>query len=108
MCRCRVNLLNNAIKFTPEGGSVAIEAVEDQKEFRINITDTGIGLRSDELEVIFNEFRQVDSSVAKEHGGTGLGLSIAKRLVQMHKGRIWAESEYGKWSKFIFTLPKGK
>lgn len=103
-----LNLLNNAIKFTPEGGSVAIEAVEDQKEFRINITDTGIGLRSDELEVIFNEFRQVDSSVAKEHGGTGLGLSIAKRLVQMHKGRIWAESEYGKWSKFIFTLPKGK
>ena len=101
-----LNLSNNAIKFTPEGGSITIEAEEDQEEFKIRVADTGIGIRPDELETVFEEFKQIESPASREYGGVGLGLSIVQKLVQMHKGKIWVESEYGKGSKFTFTLPK--
>jgi signal transduction histidine kinase/HAMP domain-containing protein len=117
-----MNLVGNAIKFTPSGGSVIVIAKRvSSSEFRvsslepetsktpdfleISVTDTGIGIPTEELKSIFGEFRQVDSSITREYGGSGLGLSIAKRLVEMHGGSIWAESQVGKGSIFYFRIP---
>jgi len=71
----------------------------------VSVSDTGPGLSEANLKTIFEEFQQVDGSSTREKGGTGLGLSIAKRIVEMHGGRIWVESTYGKGSTFRFTLP---
>lgn len=71
----------------------------------ISVADTGIGIPAEELKSIFSEFRQVDSSITREYGGSGLGLSIAKRLIEMHNGSIWAESQVGKGSIFYFQIP---
>ncbi len=71
----------------------------------IAVADTGIGIAAGELESIFSEFRQVDSSITREYGGTGLGLSIAKRFVELHGGTIWAESQLGRGSVFYFRVP---
>lgn len=99
------NLVSNAVKFTPEGGRVTIETnlVDDLAE--ISVTDTGIGIKPEDQELIFREFWQADSSLSRQYGGTGLGLSLAKRLVEMHGGRIWVESNLGQGSKFSFTIP---
>jgi PAS domain S-box-containing protein len=99
------NLLSNAVKFTPEGGKVTIGAklVDDLAE--ISVTDTGIGIRPEDQELIFREFWQADSSLSRQYGGTGLGLSLTKRLVEMHGGRIWVESNLGQGTKFSFTIP---
>ena len=69
------------------------------------MTDTGIGIPPDKLETVFAEFRQTDATIANEYGGTGLGLSISRKFVEMHGGRIWAESELGRGSTFIFEIP---
>jgi len=100
------NLVSNAIKFTPEGGSIKISAVEEKREFRVSVRDTGIGIKEEDLAAIFESFRQLDSSATKRYKGVGLGLAITRRLVQMHEGRIWVESRPGEGSKFSFTLPK--
>jgi signal transduction histidine kinase len=97
-----INLLSNAFKFTSEGGSIAIRAGRQDGLVLHEIRDTGIGIPEDQVVKIFEEFHQVESG---KHGGTGLGLAIAKRLVEEHGGRIWAESEVGKGSTFYFTLP---
>ncbi len=102
------NLIGNAIKFTPEGGRITVELKNGEKEVVASVADTGIGISPENLDKVFDRFQQigrVDGSGAK---GTGLGLSISKALVEMHKGRLWAESEPGEGSKFIFTLPMFK
>jgi len=99
------NLLSNAIKFTHQG-SITITAECKDKEFTISVTDTGIGIDSRDHEVIFDEFKQLDSSQSRQYEGTGLGLALTKKLVEMHGGRIWVESDgVGLGSKFIFTIP---
>jgi two-component system phosphate regulon sensor histidine kinase PhoR len=101
-----INLLDNAIKYTPEGGRVAVSAVEkDSKDIQFSVEDNGIGIPKEDLSRIFERFYRVDKGRSKEMGGTGLGLSIVKHLVQAHGGRVWVESQPGKGSAFYFTLP---
>jgi len=99
-----LNLVGNAIKFTEEG-EVKVEVTASDGMFLVSVSDTGPGLSEADQEKIFEEFHQADSSSTREKGGTGLGLSIAKRIIEMHGGRIWVESILGKGSTFRFTLP---
>jgi signal transduction histidine kinase len=99
-----LNLIGNAIKFTDKG-EVAIRAFATNGAFTVAVCDTGSGIPAADQAKIFEEFQQADSSITRTKGGTGLGLSIAKRIVEMHGGRIWVESEPGKGSRFYFTLP---
>jgi GAF domain-containing protein len=99
-----LNLVGNAIKFTDKG-EVAIRASVTNGAFTVAVCDTGPGIPTLEQAKIFEEFQQADSSITRKKGGTGLGLSIAKRIIEMHGGRIWVESEPGKGSTFAFTLP---
>lgn len=99
------NLVGNAIKFT-ESGSVTISAIALTDDLvEVTVSDTGIGIPPDKFTEIFQAFEQVDASISREYGGTGLGLSITKQLVELHGGTIRVESELGKGSRFIFTLP---
>jgi len=98
-----VNLLHNAIKFTPPGGQVCVFGRQDNDAIRIGVQDTGVGISVEILPRIFERFYKADPSRAG--GGTGLGLSIARHLVEAHGGRIWAESELGKGSTFFFIVP---
>jgi signal transduction histidine kinase len=98
-----LNLVGNAVKFTDQG-EVAIAVTTAAGEFRVVVTDTGPGIPEAEQRRIFEEFHQIDNSSTRTKGGTGLGLAIAKRIVEMHQGRIWVESEPGKGSRFCFTL----
>ncbi len=97
-----INLIGNAIKFTPTGGRIDVRIVRDGERVRFSVSDTGIGIPADKHALVFESFRQVDGSHTRAHGGTGLGLAIAKQLVEMHGGRIWVESEVGKGSTFAF------
>ena len=99
------NLLANAVKFTPQGGSVSVESAAHEHFVEVSVTDTGIGIAPDELEVIFEEFRQVGNSAKGVKEGTGLGLAITRRLVEQQGGKIRVESEPGKGSRFTFALP---
>jgi signal transduction histidine kinase len=99
-----LNLVGNAIKFT-DTGEVAIKAAEADGSFTVTVHDTGPGIAPSDQSRIFEEFQQADNSATKRKGGTGLGLSIAKRIIEMHGGRIWVESEIGKGSTFAFTIP---
>jgi len=104
-----ISLLDNAIKFTPEGGQIYVSAkdYEPGRGFiEISVADTGVGIPAYELEKIFGRFYQVTESLTREIQGAGLGLSIVKGLVEAHGGKIWAESVVGKGSKFTFTLPQ--
>ena len=99
-----MNLVGNAIKFT-EMGEVRIQAVASDGKFTVSVADTGPGIAEADQQRIFEEFQQVDSSSSRAKGGTGLGLAIAKRIVEMHGGRIWVESSPGKGATFAFALP---
>ena len=99
-----LNLVGNAIKFT-EAGEIRVDVSTADGAFLIAVSDTGPGIAPADQERIFEEFHQVDSSITRKKGGTGLGLSIAKRIIQMHGGRIWVESSPGRGSTFSFTLP---
>jgi len=128
------NLLSNAVKFSPDGGSVMIAArhltpgngdwvtregkvfslpvtlepksVPENRWVEISVTDSGIGILREDLQRIFDPFEQVESSTSRRYQGTGLGLSLTKKLVDLHGGKIWAESEgVGKGSKFTFVIP---
>ena len=102
------NLLSNAVKFTPDRGSVRCEArlADGNGNIEISVADTGIGIQSDDLKRIFDPFEQVDGSSSRRFEGTGLGLSLTKKLVELHGGRIWAESAgAGKGAAFRFTIP---
>jgi two-component system phosphate regulon sensor histidine kinase PhoR len=100
-----VNLLHNAVKFSPNGGAVVVGVREDPGEVRVWVKDPGIGVPRADLARIFERFYKVDRARARGRGGTGLGLSIARHVVESHGGRIWAESEEGSGSTFIFTVP---
>jgi signal transduction histidine kinase len=99
-----LNLVGNAIKFTDEG-EVIITASAANGSFTIAVCDSGPGINPSDQARIFEEFQQADSSSTRRKGGTGLGLSIAKRIVEMHKGRIWVKSALGEGSTFFFSLP---
>jgi PAS domain S-box-containing protein len=98
------NLLSNAVKFTPKGGQISIECVDDWDFVRLSVTDTGIGIRPEDQKVVFEEFRQVEGSAGDTQQGTGLGLAITKRLVEQQGGQISLESELGRGSRFTFSL----
>src|SRR5216684_456902 len=98
------NLLSNAVKFTPKVGRITVESVDYWDFVRVSVTDTGIGIRPEDQEVIFDEFRQVEGNPGGTQEGTGLGLAITKRLVEQQGGQISVESEFGKGSRFTFTL----
>ena len=98
------NLLSNAVKFTDQGSVMVSAALEDQ-QLHLKVTDTGIGIRAEDMDRIFIEFSQVDSSHARRHEGTGLGLALSKRLVEAHHGSIWVESTFGVGSAFHAVLP---
>ncbi len=98
------NLLSNAVKFTPQGGSVAVASARVDGEVLVSVTDTGPGIALEDQERIFEEFQQTEVGV-EQREGTGLGLALSKRLVELHGGRIWVESEPGHGSRFVFTLP---
>ncbi len=100
-----VNLIGNAVKFSPEGGIVLVSAVADDTEVRVTVRDFGRGIPEDQLATVFERFHQVNATDATEKGGTGLGLTITRSIVERHGGRIWAESAYGSGSRFVFTLP---
>lgn len=103
--RILYNLVSNAIKFTPEGGHVIMEARTAGNMVEISVTDTGIGISEEDQVRIFAEFQQLESAHTRRHEGTGVGLALSKKLVEMHGGRIWVESELGKGSRFTFSLP---
>src|SRR5215470_13304157 len=102
-----INLLTNAVKFTDRGGAVTVHAAPNGQEVVIAVADTGIGIAPDDQALIFQEFRQGRSDYTRKQEGTGLGLALSKRLVELHGGRIWVESEPGRGSTFRFTLPGG-
>ena len=102
-----LNLLSNAVKFTPEGGHINLSAKQSDSAVEISVSDTGIGISREDQGTIFEEFRQVGGDYAHKKEGTGLGLTLAKKFVELHGGKIWVESEVGKGSTFIFTLPIG-
>ena len=99
-----INLVNNAIKFT-EQGEVRLECEIRKDEVVISVIDTGIGIKPEDIDNLFEPFHQIDSGLTRKHEGTGLGLSICRRLVEMLGGKIWVESEWGQGSVFTFTLP---
>jgi len=98
------NLLSNAVKFTPQGGSVDVWTTRVNGEVRVSVCDTGPGIAPGDQERIFEEFQQTEAGL-EQREGTGLGLALSKRLVELHGGRIWVESEPGSGSTFTFTLP---
>ncbi|MBI5641370.1 MAG: response regulator [Nitrospirae bacterium] len=119
------NLLSNALKFTPDGGSVKVKAQRGKAKelpllpplskgreggvtgepIEISVTDTGIGIKEEDVPKLFKEFTQLESAYTKQHDGTGLGLALTKKLIDLHQGRIWVESVEGKGSRFFFTIP---
>jgi len=99
------NLLNNAVKFTPEGGHIEVAIAMHTGRVSVSVSDTGIGIPQGELTRIFDGFYQGEDHLVRHHEGLGLGLAIAKEVVTLHGGRIWAESIEGRGSRLIFTLP---
>jgi signal transduction histidine kinase len=99
------NLLTNATKFTPPGGRVDVTAWRVDGELRVSVHDTGVGIASEDLMRIFEEFEQAGRTGLLSQEGTGLGLAVAKRLVELHGGGIWVESSIGQGSTFTFALP---
>jgi signal transduction histidine kinase len=104
LAQCLMNLVGNALKFTREG-EVEIAVARDGDLLVYRVSDTGIGIPKDQLDRVFDQFRQVDATITREYGGTGLGLSITRRIVELHGGRIWVDSELGKGSTFSFAVP---
>jgi signal transduction histidine kinase len=99
-----LNLLSNALKFTPEGGRIDVRAGVHDDVAEIAVTDTGVGIAPGDQEAVFEEFRQVGTAEKKVEG-TGLGLALSRRFIELHGGRIWVESAVGVGSTFTFTLP---
>jgi signal transduction histidine kinase/uncharacterized protein (DUF302 family) len=100
------NLLSNAVKFTPAPGSITVTVKDSPEQLTVSVADTGIGMKPEDLPKLFREFEQIDGSYTRRYQGTGLGLALCRRFVEMHGGRIWAESQFGKGSTFTFTIPR--
>ncbi len=103
--RCIFNLVDNAVRFTPEGGEVRIEAHRHDGSVEVSVADTGVGIPAEALPRLFERFYRVDPPRARGDGGTGIGLAIARSVVEAHGGTIRAESEPGRGSTFTFDLP---
>ena len=99
-----LNLLSNALKFTPEGGQIDVRAAVRDSTAEISVTDTGVGIAPEDQETVFEEFRQVGTA-SKKVEGTGLGLAISRKFIELHGGKIWVKSQVGAGSTFAFTLP---
>jgi signal transduction histidine kinase/DNA-binding response OmpR family regulator len=102
------NLISNSVKFTKEGYIKFSIKLEDEKDFLFSVEDTGIGIKQDDIEKAFKEFVQINGGLDREIKGTGLGLPITKKFIEMHEGKIWVKSEFGKGSIFYFTIPYRK
>lgn len=102
------NILNNAIKYSPDGGEIAVLMTTTESQLIISISDQGLGIPKKDLPMIFDRFYRVDKARSRAQGGTGLGLSIAKEIIKQHDGFIWAKSEYGEGSTFTIVLPYDK
>ena len=103
-----INLLDNAVKYTPKGGLISVSATEVEEEIHITVADTGIGIPKEDLDRIFERFYRVDKNRSRKMGGTGLGLSIVKHIVKGHGGSIWVQSISEEGSAFTFSLPKNQ
>ena len=99
------NLLNNAIKYSPDGGTVTVRLSEEQGFVKVSVIDEGLGISKSDAERLFERFYRVDKARSREQGGSGLGLAISKEVIELHGGQIWVESVEGKGSNFSFTLP---
>jgi signal transduction histidine kinase len=99
-----LNLLSNALKFTPEGGQIDVAARLHDNRAEVSVADTGIGIAPTDQDAVFEEFRQVGSADKKAEG-TGLGLALSRKFIELHGGKIWVQSELGRGSTFTFTLP---
>jgi signal transduction histidine kinase len=99
-----LNLLSNALKFTPEGGRIDVTAGVQDGVAEISVTDTGVGIAAEDQQTVFEEFRQVGTA-SKKVEGTGLGLAISRKFIELHGGKIWVKSQPGMGSTFTFTLP---
>jgi len=104
--RVFLNLLSNAIKFTPKKGKITVNIKEKDDLVEFSVEDTGMGIPKKDADKVFEEFFRSDNASEQKVKGTGLGLSLVKKIIEAHKGKIWVESELGKGTKFIFTLPK--
>ena len=102
------NILNNAIKYSPDGGKITVSMKTTDDQMILSISDQGLGIPKQDLPKIFDRFYRVDRARSRAQGGTGLGLAIAKEIIKQHKGFIWAKSEYGKGSTFTIVLPYDK
>jgi signal transduction histidine kinase len=100
-----LNLLSNAVKFTPDGGRIDVSARRDGDSVVVAVHDTGIGIAAEDLEAVFEEFRQVGRDYTNKQEGTGLGLALTRKFVELHGGRVWVERALGKGSTFTFTIP---
>lgn len=100
------NLMSNAIKFTPRNGEVFVNLDDERSHLRLTVEDTGIGIPEGQLDAIFDQFHQADTSSTREFGGSGLGLTICKNIIDWHDGRIWVENRPGLGAKFVVLLPK--
>ncbi|MBL0189131.1 MAG: ATP-binding protein [Candidatus Obscuribacter sp.] len=105
LSRVIFNLVSNAIKFSPPDSLIVLSAARRGSSVEISVTDQGQGIAADKLETIFERFAQVTSPENKGKGGSGLGLTICRAIVNLHGGKIWAESEPGRGTKMVFTLP---
>ena len=99
------NLLSNATKSTPDSGKLRVKAVRDGDWCQVSVIDNGIGIKKEDQERIFEPFYQLDNPLTTERRGTGLGLTLVKQIIESHGGQIWVDSEYGRGSRFTFTLP---
>jgi signal transduction histidine kinase len=106
MERVLLNLLSNAVKFTPEKGKVTIDIKDKNENMQFSIEDTGIGIPPQDISKVFQEFFRADNALDQKIKGSGLGLSLVKKIIEAHNGKIWFNSELGKGTRFIFTLPK--
>jgi two-component system OmpR family sensor kinase/two-component system sensor histidine kinase BaeS len=103
-----INLMSNALRYTPAGGQVVVAAQPGSAEVLVSVADTGEGIASEDLPYVFERFYRADKSRARTSGGSGLGLAISRHIVKAHGGRIWAESQMGGGATFVFTLPAGE
>jgi signal transduction histidine kinase len=100
------NLICNAIKFSNPGNNIWLQVSEQDEQILFAVRDEGRGIPPNKLEIIFERFHQVDASDSRQKGGTGLGLAICRQIIELHGGKIWAESTLGQGSTFYFTLPR--
>src|SRR5262249_28269701 len=100
-----LNLLPNALKFTPESGRIDVRAEMNEGLVEVSVADTGVGIAPEDQEMVFEEFRQVGTADKKVEG-TGLGLALSRKFIELHGGRIWVKSQVGEGSTFTFTLPR--